>query len=67
MATQSNIKALEIPSLISGNPKPHVDEAAYETMYKQSIESPVEFWDKVRNTQISSFRFPLDFNLKIAY
>lgn len=46
MATQSNIKALEIPSRLSGNPKAHVDEATYETMYKQSIESPIEFWDQ---------------------
>jgi hypothetical protein len=31
----------------SAKVKPHVDEASYEQLYKESIKKPTQFWDKV--------------------
>lgn len=50
MASRSTIPALDLPDRTNGqgvDPKPHVDEVGYEAMYRQSIEDPIEFWDKV--------------------
>lgn len=30
--------------------KPHIDEKTYLSMYKESIEDPTAFWDKVRSS-----------------
>lgn len=49
MAAPPTVPKLDIPTRTdgqSGYPKPHVDEAMYAAMYKQSIENPIEFWDK---------------------
>ena len=39
--------------------KPHVDESEYQALYKESIEQPDKFWDKVSysfNSRISKLK-----------
>lgn len=34
------------------HPKPFIDEKAYLDMYKESIQDPLGFWDKVRDSSL---------------
>lgn len=67
MAAPQTVPALDLPTRTNGRgdyPTPHADEAMYAAMYKQSLENPVQFWDKVRAVLV--FPSPLGISLRLA-